>query len=107
MLDIARNILKSATGVDKSLSDLSPINNEKSAKMLTRGNKHTRINFFWLKRWVNASELNRVLRLLELPVLQNDEGDIVLKNECIELSLEHDKQIRIVKAKEKVHFEFN
>lgn len=66
--------------------------------------KSNRKNWCWV---IDASELNRVLRLLELPVLQNDEGDIVLKNESIELSLEHDKQIRIVKAKEKVHFEFN
>lgn len=64
--------------------------------------KSNRKNWCWV---IDVAELNRVLVLLELPTLRSRNGDIVLKNECIELQLEQNKQIRIVKAKEKVNFE--
>lgn len=64
--------------------------------------KSNRKNWCWV---IDVAELNRVLVLLELPILRSRNGDIVLKNECIELPLEQNKQIRIVKAKEKVNFE--
>ena len=64
--------------------------------------KSNRKNWCWV---IDVAELNQVLVLLELPILRSRNGDIVLKNECIELPLEQNKQIRIVKAKEKVNFE--
>lgn len=84
-------------------------NKEKTGQYLSfRGvpipDKSNRKNWCWV---IDASELNRVLGLLKLPTLLNGDGDIVLKNECAELQLEQNKQIRIVKAKEKVYFEFD
>ena len=43
--------------------------------------------------------------LLRLPTLRDGNDDIVLKDESVELRLEQNKKIRIVKAKEKVRFE--
>lgn len=60
------------------------------------------------KSWcwiVGASELNRVLGLLELPMLLKVDQDILLKDESTELDLEQNKKVRIVKAKQKVYFE--
>ena len=49
IFDRARNTLKRAAGVDKSLSELKPVNTERRAKILTRGNKHSSIIFFLLR----------------------------------------------------------
>ena len=59
-------------------------------------------NWCWV---VGASELNRVLGLLELPMLLKVDQDIILKDESTELDLEKNKKVRIVKAKQKVYFE--
>ena len=66
--------------------------------------KSNRKNWCWV---IDAAELNRVLMLLRLPTLRDGNDDIVLKNECVILQLQQDKQIQIVKAKEKVHFKSN
>ena len=66
--------------------------------------KSNRKNWCWV---IDAAELNRVLMLLKLPTLRDGNDDIVLKNECVILQLQQDKQIQIVKAKEKVHFKSN
>lgn len=63
--------------------------------------KSNRKNWCWV---IDAVELNRVLMLLELPTRSGND-DIVLKDESVELRLEQNKKIRIVKAKEKVRFE--
>ena len=63
--------------------------------------KSNRKNWCWV---IDAVELNRVLMLLELPT-RSGNNDIVLKDESVELRLEQNKKIRIVKAKEKVRFE--
>ena len=64
--------------------------------------KSNRKNWCWV---IDAAELNRVLMLLRLPTLRDGNDDIVLKDESVELRLEQNKKIRIVKAKEKVRFE--
>lgn len=64
--------------------------------------KNNRKSWCWV---VDASELNHVLGLLELPALLKGDQDIVLKNESTELNLEQNKKVRIVKAKQKVYFE--
>lgn len=65
--------------------------------------KNNRKNWCWI---VDASELNRVLNLLKLPALLNAAQEIVLKNESTELNLEQSKKVRIVKARQKIYFEF-
>ena len=64
---------------------------------------NNRKNWCWV---VDAAELNRVLGLLGLPALLKADQDVVLKNESTELNLEQSKTVRIVKAKQKVYFEF-
>lgn len=66
--------------------------------------KNNRKSWCWV---VDASELNRVLELLELPSLIKADQNIVLKDESTELNLDQNKKIRIVKAKQKVYFEVN
>lgn len=66
--------------------------------------RNNRKSWCWV---VEASELNRVLGLLELPTLLKAGQDIVLKDESSELDLEQNKKIQIVKAKQKVYFEFH
>lgn len=66
--------------------------------------KNNRKDWCWI---VDAAELNRILRLLELPTLLKADSDVVIKNESIELSLKQSKKVRIVKAKQRVYFEFS
>lgn len=53
-----------------------------------------------------ASELNRVLGLLGLPILSKPDQDVILKDDSTELNLEMGKKAKIVKAKQKVYFEY-
>ena len=47
-----------------------------------------------------------MLNLLKLPALLNAAQEIVQKNESTELNLEQSKKVRIVKARQKIYFEF-
>lgn len=58
-----------------------------------------------IEKTLSISKVNQML--LKLPTLRDGNDDIVLKNECVILQLQQDKQIQIVKAKEKVHFKSN
>ena len=64
---------------------------------------NNRKNWCWV---IDAAELNRMLGSLGLPALSKADQDVVLKNESTELNLEQSKKVRIVKAKQKVYFEF-
>lgn len=64
--------------------------------------KNNRKDWCWI---VDASELNRILGLLELPQLLKADKEIVLKDSSTVLSLEQNKMVRIVKAKQKIYFE--
>lgn len=64
---------------------------------------NNRKNWCWV---IDATELNRMLELLGMPALSKADQDVVLKNESTELNLEQSKKVRIIKAKQKVYFEF-
>ena len=66
-------------------------------------NKNNRKNWCWI---IDASELNRVLELLGLPLLSKNDQDVILKDDRTELNLESGKKVRIVKTKQKVCFEY-
>ena len=66
--------------------------------------KNNRKNWCWV---IDPFELTRVLELLELPALSKADQDIVLNNENTELSLEQNKKVRIIKAKQKIYFEIS
>lgn len=66
-------------------------------------NKNNRKNWCWI---IDASELNRVLELLSLPILSKNDQEVILKDDSTELNLESGKKVRIVKMKQKVCFEY-
>lgn len=64
--------------------------------------KNNRKSWCWI---VDAAELNRILGLLELPALLKTDQDVVLKAESTTVTLDQGKNLFIIKAKQKVHFE--
>lgn len=66
--------------------------------------KSNRKDWCWI---IDTAELNRTLVALELPLLRGDEQEIVLKNVATDIDLELRKKLRILKAKQKVYFEFD
>lgn len=66
-------------------------------------NKNNRKNWCWI---IDASEINRVLKLLDLPMIPKNNQEVILKDDSTELTLESGKKVQIVKAKQKVYFEY-
>lgn len=74
-----------------------------SFRSVPNPNNNNRKNWCWI---IDASELNRVLGLLGLPILSKPDQDVILKDDSTELNLEMGKKAKIVKAKQKVYFEY-
>ena len=63
--------------------------------------KSNRKDWCWV---IDASELNRTLEALKLPMLCGGDQEIVIKNEDTDINLKQSKKLRITKAKQKVYF---
>lgn len=64
--------------------------------------KNNRKDWCWI---VDVAEINRILSLLEQPLIIDSEKMYLIENEAIEIKLEKSKKLQIQKAKQKVYFQ--